>query len=156
MNISQKFAATAHPGMRGFSLIELMIVVAIVGVLGAIAMPAYNNYVLRGKRAEGRNALMDLAARQERFYSDNNQYTPTLGAGGLNYAEPGSCGAVAGDNTETCRYAITISNVTGSRQGFLITAAPVAADPECGSLTLNNTGTRGITGTGTAADCWGK
>jgi type IV pilus assembly protein PilE len=139
---------------RGFTLIELMIAVAIVGVLGAIALPSYNSYVTRGKRAEARNALMDIAARQQRWYSDNNQYTATIGNGGLEVKDP--CADIAGTQTETCKYTITIGGVAGTNQAFSLTATPVGDDPECGNLTLNHTGTKGETGTGVVQDCWGK
>ena len=59
---------------KGFTLIELMIVVAIVSILAAVAFPSYQQHVLRGNRAEGRTALLDAAARLERYYSDNNKF----------------------------------------------------------------------------------
>src|SRR5690606_16242997 len=64
--------------MRGFTMIELMIVVVIVGILAAIAYPSYRSYVLRANRAEARALLLDIAAREERFFSNNNTYTADL------------------------------------------------------------------------------
>lgn len=61
-------------GQRGFTLMELMIVVVIVGILSAVAFPAYKAYVDRAKRSEGKAFLMEVAARQERYYFDNNSY----------------------------------------------------------------------------------
>ena len=60
--------------IRGFSLLELMIVVAIIGILTAVAMPSYSRYVIRGKVAEAPTVLMDLQLRQEQFYQDNRAY----------------------------------------------------------------------------------
>ena len=60
---------------RGFTLIELMITVAIVAILAAVALPSYQSYVMRSKRADAKNALLDLASRQERYFSINNAYT---------------------------------------------------------------------------------
>jgi len=64
----------------GFSLIELMIVVVIVGILLAISVPAYQGYVLRSHRADGHASLVDIAARQERFVAQNNTYTTEISA----------------------------------------------------------------------------
>ena len=60
---------------RGVTLIELLITVAIVAIIAAIAIPSYNNYVLRAHRTEAKSALLSMAAAEERFYSTNNAYT---------------------------------------------------------------------------------
>ena len=69
----------------GFTLIELMIVVAIVGILAAISYPSYQSYVERTGRSDGIAKLSEVMQAQERFYSQNQTYTPNLGLGGLAY-----------------------------------------------------------------------
>ena len=63
---------------RGFTLIELMIVIVIVGILFAIALPSYQSSVLRGHRADAQGILMDISAREERFMAQNNTYTTDI------------------------------------------------------------------------------
>ena len=136
----------------GFTLMELMIVLAIVAILGAIAFPSYSAYVLRGKRAEGRSFLMDTAAKQERYYSDCNRFGSTIS--GAN-----NCGTGAiklSGTSDTGLYNLTISNLGASNQTFTLTAAPTFTDAECGSLTLDQAGTKGRSGTKNLNDCWGK
>ncbi len=128
---------------KGFTLVELMIVVAIVGILAAVAYPSYEEYVRRAKRAEARSALLDSAARLERFYSDNNQYPTTLAAGSVS------------SSSEQNHYTISIELGTNN-QSYTLTATPSFTDTKCGNLTLTNTGTRTEGGTGTVEECWGK
>src|ERR687891_2609719 len=66
------------PKSPGFTLIELMIVVVIIGILAAVAYPQYRDFALRSNRAEAKALLVDAAARQERFFSDNNSYADDM------------------------------------------------------------------------------
>ena len=66
-----------YPHQIGFTLIELMITVAIIGILSAIAYPSYESYVRKSRRVDAKNALLDLASRQERYFSVNNKYSTT-------------------------------------------------------------------------------
>ncbi len=130
---------------QGFTLIELMIVLVIITLLAAIAYPSYTSYVTRSKRAQAQAALLDMAARMERFYNANNTYsTATLA----------SIGAPA--TTENGDYNLNIQAATGT--AFNIQAVPQGAqatdDTACATLTYNQLGAKGITGTGTVADCW--
>ncbi len=133
----------------GFTLIELMITVAVVAILGAIAYPSYQDFVQRSRRQEAKAALADAAAREEKFYLNNKTYTATLGAGGIGMQ------AAAGE------YTIAISAATAAcpiATCYALTAAPTAggpqtADTKCATLTLNSSGVKGATGTMPNA-CW--
>ena len=136
----------SHKNSLGFTLIELMIVVAIIGLLAAIGFPAYNKYVERGKRAEGRAHLMDTAALLERYYSDNNKYATADNT----FAPPGINTA-----SETGKYNVSITT-SGTYQTYTLTATPTFTDADCGNLTLDQTGTKGVSGSTSVSDCWGR
>lgn len=142
--------------MSGFTLVELMIVVVIVGILASVGYPAYVDYSTRARRSDGKALLMDAAARMERFYYDNNAYTTNLDAG-LGY---GSGTITSAENNYTL---LAPAACTGGTIAtcYVLTAQPNAskpfADADCGNLTLDSRGTRGRTGSQmTAEDCWGK
>ena len=132
---------------KGFTLVELMIVVVIVGILASVAYPAYQEYGRRAKRAEARNMLVQIAAEQERFYTRNDREYGTL-------AELGYAGTVTSENGH---YVMTVSGVTGNKQSFTVTATPTGSftDAGCGALTLTSTGQKGQAH-GDAEKCWGK
>lgn len=136
----------SHKNSLGFTLIELMIVVAIIGLLAAIGFPAYNKYVERGKRAEGRAHLMDTAALLERYYSDNNKYATADNT----FAPPG-----INTTSETGKYNVSITT-SGTYQTYTLTATPTFTDADCGNLTLDQTGTKGVSGSTSVSDCWGR
>ena len=73
-NLQQSYATKINLGQRGFTLIELMIVVAIIGILASIAIPAYSDYVIRGKLVEATSSLSDGRVKMEQFYQDNRTY----------------------------------------------------------------------------------
>jgi type IV pilus assembly protein PilE len=133
--------------VRGFTLIELVIVVLIVAILAAVAIPSYRRYVVRSHRVDAQAALLDLAAREERFFYSKNAYTNDLAD--LNAQE-----AMAGD-----LYKVEVASASST--AYVVKATPLGAqasgDAACTSLTLNNLGSRGSTGT-TANDpaCWSK
>lgn len=128
---------------RGFTLIEIMIVIAIIGIVITIAAPSYTEYLKKGRRAEVVSLLSEQAQILERFYTRNNVYT-------------GVTGLSAGNDFYTLTPTIT-------DQTFVLTATRKAgtsmATDKCGDFTLSNTGVRGMNNatTGlTTKDCWGR
>lgn len=128
---------------RGFTLIEIMIVIAIIGIVLTISIPSYNEYVKKGRRAEVVSLLSEQAQSLERFYTKNNVYT-------------GITGLSAGNDFYTLTPTIT-------DQTFLLTVArktgTAMATDKCGDFTLTNTGVRSMNNatTGlTTKDCWGR
>lgn len=134
----------------GFTLIELMIVVAIVGILAAVAYPSYQQYVLRGYRSEGMALLNDAAARQERFFAQNNSYI-TAQANAAKLGLSNTSGTVV--KSDTGKYSLTVSSAAGDG-GYTLTATPQMTDAKCANLSLDATGRRGASGTAGVDECW--
>jgi type IV pilus assembly protein PilE len=127
----------------GFTLIELMIAVAIIGILAAIAIPAYQGQIIKTRRSDGMSALTSVAQQLERCFSQNGKYTGCPGHGnGTSQA------------SEEGWYSVGIVTTAST---YTLTATPQNAqtsDTVCANLTLTQTGAKGISGTGTAANCW--
>lgn len=118
--------------MQGFTLIELMITVAVISVLTLIAYPAYQQHVRRGIRSQGQQFVMDIAQRQEQYFLDQRVYATLLGAGGLGMTAPADVSA---------KYqAPVITPVAGPPPGFLITLTPIGGGMMAtdGALVINN------------------
>ena len=136
---------------RGFTLIELMIVVAVVGILAAVAYPSYQEYVRKAKRAEGRTALLELLQQQERYMTQNNSYKAfSDGDATVPFK------TFSGDNKASAAYWLgaracsgqTISNcveVFGKPKHY--------TDPSITELTITSTGVKNCTGSNTSV-CW--
>lgn len=149
--MNRKSAATeqAMKGVQGgYTLLEVMIVVMLLGILAAIAVPSYGEYVKRGKRAEGQAALHEAAAREERYYAQNNVYiTSAADIGKLGMKTSGSDVV-----SETAQYTL---EVAGNGGGYTLTAVQQFGDTDCGNLTLNALGEKGRSGSDkTIEECW--
>ncbi len=132
---------TRHTGKntRGFTLIELVIAITIIGLLAAIAIPAYNNSMTKTRRADGQSALMDIMAKQERYFTENNTYTTNLSVLPADTTSPEGfyniTAAPCGSGIDAC---------------VELTATPPASSPQFkdGPLTLDSRGVK------TPASAW--
>ncbi|MEX0962628.1 MAG: type IV pilin protein [Pseudohongiellaceae bacterium] len=137
--------------LNGFTLIELLIVVAIMGVLVALALPAYQNSVLRSGRAEAKSELLQVASDQERYFSNFNTY--------VNDATPLNTPVVASRDrtTQNGLYVISVAACAAGTIANCFLATATAQDDQagdsCATLTVSNTGVRGATGD-TTEECW--
>jgi type IV pilus assembly protein PilE len=157
---------------KGFSLIELMVAVAILGIIAAIAIPSYSAYVIRAQRSAAKAVLLQVAQSAERYYTTNGYY-PKSWAPSLLSAGVGACAAVAPMDSNTTTYCVTGSDPSGSGAAFLLAATPCGdsgsnctaassnmafVDPTCDILKLDNTGVKyALNGTASAAvasQCW--
>jgi type IV pilus assembly protein PilE len=138
--------------VRGFTLIELMIVVAIVAILAMVAFPSYMESMRKSRRAEAKTALLDLAARQERYFTTHNAYTDRpdhLGYGSAAFPIDVRSGS-------TAYYRLHIDVEEGS-SGWTATAEPTESQraDRCGSYTIDHLGIQGVTdGSLPVESCW--
>ncbi len=142
-------AAPAQRKMRGYTLVEITIVVGIIAIISAVALPSYQRSVLAGGRAEGQSLLMQIASTQEQFYSANYSYSTN--------ADPFSNPVAATRTSEGGLYQVSVAACSGGSIAncFEATATPQGRQAEdvCTTLTISSTGLKGATGA-SVQECW--
>ena len=133
---------------RGFTLIEILIVVAIVGIIAAVAVPSYETFLKKTRRTEAKTLLVEIAGEQQRYFSENNTYADTLTT--LGYPT---------DIVKSESGYYTASVTSADASSFSIDTARPAGSPQlsdaaCGDFSINSLGRKNISGDGTVADCW--
>ena len=138
------------PTQAGFTLIEVMITVVIIGILASIAYPSYQESVMKSRRVDAQGALLGFANAMEHYFTVHNTYV-----GATNAGASAIFSATSPVNGATAYYNLTIN--AADANAYTLNAAPIGAqaNDRCGTLMLAQTGARGFTGAGvTAADCW--
>jgi len=148
-----KQTAPPRSALGGFTLIELMITVAIVAILATIASTSYNTQVQKSRRTDARSAVLDLAGREEKLFSTTNAYSGA--ASDLGYAAVGTPWPI---NIGSNYYNVGVT-VGAPPTTYVITATAInsqASDGQCVTLFVDQTGLQQSTGTAPAATCWGN
>ncbi|KAF1691381.1 type IV pilin protein [Pseudoxanthomonas koreensis] len=128
----------------GFTLIELMIVVAVVAILASIAVPSYQEQIRKSRRAQAKADIVEYMQMAERYFTVNNTY---VGFALPVAVSPREAGA-------TPRYDLAASTQTATALVLTATARPSQASDRCGNLSVSNTGLKTESGTATLAECW--
>ena len=137
---------------RGMTLIELMIVVAILGIIAAIGYPSYLEHVKKTRRVEGMGGLLELADRMERHYSDTGTYDKVV----LGVVSDMTAADIYRSTTECGYYTLSIAAGTNN-VSFTASAAPTSKGQQntdkCGTFTINSLGEKKVSGPYSADDC---
>jgi type IV pilus assembly protein PilE len=134
---------------HGFTLIELMITVAIIAILAAVAMPSYQDYVRKARRADAQSFMQEVVARQQHFLVDRRAY----GTGITGATSTGELGMSIPTNVSSFYTVTMATDNTTAPPSFTVTATPSGnqAYEKCGTLTIDQRGVKAASGSGT---CW--
>lgn len=151
MNRLTTLLARRHGDQRGFTLIEVMVVVVILGILAAIAIPSYVEYVNRSRRTEAKTALLQVAQWQERQRTETGGYQTSFPSGF-------TLNRVPAETTQAQTYAITLNTgATATAYTLTATRAGSMAGDQCGDFTLTHLGVQSTAnGTLSATECWAR
>lgn len=139
----------------GFTLVELLIAVMVVGILATVAIPAYYGSVERSRRGDAITTLMGLAQAQERFMANHGEYASSLNGSVSDKSDLG-LGMPAGNLSNEEFYTISLNRPDGEGS-YTLTATPrgsQTSDTKCANFILKHTGERDVSGTGSVDDCW--
>ena len=141
--------SASAPSCKGFTLVELMVTIVVVSILASIAIPGYTSQIRKSRRTEARNAVLDAAAREERYFATHNIYSGA--AADLGYtAFPAQVGQY---------YNLSVQCGAACATSFQVTASPIQTGPQvndtaCTSFTVDQTGLQTATPAANNTLCW--
>ncbi len=145
----------------GFTLIELMVTVVIVGILASVSVPSYLSYVRQGRRADAKTALLDLAGREERYFNTNNAYTVVPANLGYSTSSSTMTNVPVGTNNYYYQVTISVPGTGLTAPSYSIIATPLTADQQkdtaCATFYVDSTGAqtaKNSGGTVNTSNCW--